>query len=237
MGRSLNILVAVLLCSLVSLSLAQAPSKFLEDVKTYAVKHNPDWLAAELTVKVKGGQAFFEKYAGVPKVKFKIAENFNLTKVTSNLILPVVAEAGDEELGRSYVSFKIEVQQDVVVAKEKILKGQTIGEEKVRLEKKDVGLYPLKYYVNLDKVKDKAAAALIPAGTIILEWMIKERPDIIKGQTVRLLARAEGIEVWSSGVAVTEGRVGESIKVKRPDSKNKIEGKIISNEIVEVQLP
>jgi len=234
---SCRILAVALLVFVVCLSGAEVPEKFLVTVKDYAVKYNPDWSAAELTVTVKSGQAIFDKYTGDPKVKFKIAENFNLSKVTSNLILPVVAFKGDEELERSYVSLRIEVRQIVVVAKEKILKGQAISEDQLRLEKKDVGLYPLKYYVGLDKVKDKAAAALIPAGTIILEWMVKEKPDIAKGQTVRLLARAEGVEVWSSGVAVTEGRVGESIKVKRPDSKNKIEGKILSNEIVEVQLP
>jgi flagella basal body P-ring formation protein FlgA len=236
-SRPRKILAAALLCFLISLSSAQAPSKFLDGVKDYAVKHNPDWAESEVLITVKSGQSFFDKYAGDPKVKFKIAENFTLTKVTSNLILPVVAFEGDEELARSYVGFRIEVLQNVVVAREKILKGQIISEEQLAMGKKEVALYPNKYFLKTDKVKDKAAAALIPAGTILLEWMVKDKPDISRGQTVRILARAEGVEVWSSGVAVTEGRVGESIKVKRPDSKNKIEGKILSNEIVEVQLP
>jgi len=232
-----KILAAALLCFFISLSSAQVPGKFLDGVKDYAVKHNPDWAAAEIIVTVKGGQSFFNKYADDPKVKFKIAENFTLTKITPNLVLPVVALKGDEELGRGYVSLKIEVQEDVVVAKEKILKGQTISDEQLKLENKEVALYPNKYFLKTDKVKDKAAAALIPAGTIILEWMVKEKPDVARGQTVRILARAEGVEVWSSGVALAEGRVGDSIKVKRSDSRNKIEGKILSNEIVEVQLP
>lgn len=222
---------------LVSLAQAEVPAQFLDSIKDQVIKQNPDWAEGEVAVKVKSGQGLFEKYAGDPKVKFQIAENYHLTKITPNLILPVVALTEHKELERAYVNFQIEVLQNVVVAKEKIGKGQLISEDKLVLEKKEVGLYPHKYFLKTEKVKDKAAAALIPAGTVILEWMVKDKPDVSRGQTVRILARSQGVEVWSLGVALGEGRIGENIKVKREGTKQKLEGKILSNEIVEVILP
>lgn len=222
---------------LVSAGLAEVPSAFNEAVKQFIEKKGADWADGEIQVKLKSGDSFFSKFADDKEVKYRISEGYALSKLTPNLVLPVEAYKGEETLDKAYVSVKIEVLKQVLVAKNKIQKKKTIALEDITIETKDVALYPNKYFEDETELIGKMSNALIPKGSVILEWMVKEKPAVNKGDKIRLLAREGGVEVWASGVALEDGQIGEEINVRRSGSREKLDGKILSSEIIEVRVP
>lgn len=214
----------------------EVPDQVKGLIKEYLVKQNPEWEAAEMEVVVQGGDEFFGNYAPRKNVKFYVPEGYNLTKVTPRLILPVAAYAGSEELGRAYLTVRVEVYKNVLVAKNKIIKKQAIKESDLDLMLREVSLYPHKYFSDREMIVGKVAGVNIPKGAVLLEWMVKENPVVARGSQVKILARTGDITVWSEGMALEDGQVGETIAVRRIDNKSKFEAVVLSPEIVEVKL-
>ncbi|MFA4967237.1 MAG: hypothetical protein WC624_03360, partial [Candidatus Margulisiibacteriota bacterium] len=122
---------------------ANVIDKAQEAVKDYAIKHNVDWEDGTIKVTIKGGDKFFEQYSSNDNVKFIVPEDYEVTKITPNMILPIAAFLNSREVGRITALVRLEVYRDVLVAGRKIGKKETIDERDVDLKTKDVSFYPV----------------------------------------------------------------------------------------------
>lgn len=205
-------------------------------VKDYVLSHNAQWDGGNIVVTIKGGDKFFEKFANDDKVKFVVPEEYELTKITPNLILPIAAVSNGHEIDRITAMVRIEVYKDVLVSSSKIDKKDIIGEDDVELKTKDVSFYPPNYFTSKDQAVGKMANTLIQKGIVLVNWMVKDEPVVTKGSQVRIIVRSDNILIESQGTAMSDGQLDDVIAVRRLDSREQIQAKVLSPDTVEVQL-
>ena len=219
-----------------SLAWAEVPSLVNGLITKFVTEKNPDWKNSKIQISINGGEEFFSKTEGIPKIKYVIPAMYNLSKVTPNMILPIEAVEGHKTIGKTMLTVKIEVIKDVVLAKNLIRKGALITDADLQKENRDISLYPGKFYTDNGKVAGKITTTMIPQGSIILEWMVQEKPSVYEGGLIKIVAQSDGIIVSSSGTALSNGKIGDIINIKRNGSNDKIKARIISEDTVEVEM-
>ena len=70
----------------------------------------------------------------------------------------------------------------------------------------------------------------------IFEWMIKEIPIVRRGDEVSILVKVPNMLVRTTGTALEDGYEGKllRVKVKGRDAKDRLEGRLVSSNEVEV---
>jgi len=204
-----------------------------EAVRDYVLKYNPDWEGADLKFVLKGGEDLSKTYPGA---EFVVPEDFQITKITPQLVLPVKAVKEGKELGRKVIYVKVEVYREVVVAKNKIGKKQTVKAEDLDLLEREVSLFPSRYFRDTEKVAGKLTKSFIPAGSVVMDWMISDIPDVSRGGKVKISVLAPNIIISAQGYALQDGKIGDKIKVRREDSRSEFEAVVIAKDEVEVKL-
>lgn len=215
-------------------ALAQATNKIEDAVLKFAVGNHPEWKGAELKVALSGAESLLGRYPE-GQVDFAVPSDFKLSRVTSRLTLPIVVLQNGEELERSVVSARIEVYREVVTAGRKLLKNQKLQADDLLVQKMEVSLYPDKYFVDKNQVIGKISTTLVPQGAMLLSWMVKTQPVISRNDTVRIINRSEGLLVEAQGVALEDGQIGDTIKVRRKSVKQSFEAQVIGPGAVEVK--
>jgi flagella basal body P-ring formation protein FlgA len=243
MKNALALLLLLILCLPVSadpsrqgLAEASVSDKITEAVRQYALRHNQDWKGGEINVVVSGAEKLDEKYGSQDKVRFEVPKQYEISKVTSSMIMPVAAYSGEKELGRATVIVRFEVIKEVVVAAGKIGKRAEIGAGDIELKKVNIATYPNKYFTSKPEVLGKLANGIIPQGTVLLNWMVKDTPLVLKGSKVKVTVKADNLLIESSGVALADGLLNEIIAVRRSDSKEVFQAQVVSPENVEVKI-
>lgn len=73
-------------------------------------------------------------------------------------------------------------------------------------------------------------------GAAISPRLLKQRNRVKRGQSVIILAKNAVIQVRSQGVALSDGAIGEIIRVRNRLTKKIVEGTITSEGLVEIPL-
>jgi flagella basal body P-ring formation protein FlgA len=142
--------------------------------------------------------------------------------------------------GRVLKKVKIEAETDmkvsIVYAARPIERGQTISENDIYLEEKDVSAVPQRVVFNPKEVIGKKAKRNIPASMMLRSNLVEYPSAVKKGDLVTILAQSGGLWISTKGEAVEDGIVGETIKVKNLRSKKIVGGTIVERGIVKVDF-
>lgn len=123
---------------------------------------------------------------------------------------------------RAQVSAKVVVMADDVPA------GQTIKDEDVMLERRDVTLVP-------DAISDTQVAVgftgnrSLRTGQVLSKRALLTPLLVLRGHSVSIVARSQGIAVTVAGEAMDSGREGEVVRVR-----NIASGKVIRARVIDV---
>jgi flagella basal body P-ring formation protein FlgA len=225
-----------LICSFGFAAKADVLDKAKEAVKDYVIKHNADWEGGNIVVTIKGADKFLEKFSADDNIKFKAPENYELTKITPNMILPILVLSNKREVGKTTVIVRIEVYKDVLVANRQIGKKESIGEKDLDLKTKEVSLYPAKYFTSKDEIIGKIAGSMIQKGMVILDWMVADEPVVSRGSQIKIIAKGENIVIETRGIALKDGQLNDLIPVRRENSREEFKARIIAPDVVEVKI-
>ena len=117
-----------------------------------------------------------------------------------------------------------------------ILRGAIFGPEDVQQEVKDTARLTQGYLTDLKDVIGMVARRSVPAGAVLHPGLVQAPVVIRRGETVVLLARANGMEVRVEGRAMADGAVGDVIRVRNLSSGRVVEGVVVSPGVVEVRF-
>ncbi|MFC1540714.1 flagellar basal body P-ring formation chaperone FlgA [Candidatus Margulisiibacteriota bacterium] len=234
------------LISLVLLSLFSASAFALEDpeakiakvIENYVIATYPDWADLEIRVTFKYADRLFERLRALEDgAKFKIADVYRDLKPVGNVIFPIDVTAGGETK-KIFVRANIEVFKKVVVAARQIKRGTLISLDDVMLEDRDIAMLPQSYHADLDRVLLKETKTSVPKNSTVFEWMIKEMPQVRRGDELMVLIKGPNLLVRTTGYALEDGYDGKwlKLKIKGKDAKDSLEGRLISSNEVEVIL-
>jgi len=213
----------------------QVLSEVIED---YVMTKYPDWIGYDIKITFKYAGKIFDSLRELEgEIDFSVIEVYRDFKAVGNVIFPILVSTADSSR-KIFVRARVEVFKNIVVAQRRIKRGEEITDEDVVLESRDIAVLPQKYFEDIVYVANTEAKTTIPRNSTIFEWMIKEIPLVHRGDTVAVLITAPNLTVKTKGMALEDGYLGKKIKVKvkRKESENRLEGRLVSSSEVEVKL-
>jgi flagellar basal body P-ring formation protein FlgA len=167
--------------------------------------------------------------------KLIIASNSNVLGPT---ILPIkFYDLENKFLSRIHIKIDAKAFTNFIRAKETISKKDIITSQNVKISYETLYSKPYNYIPNLKTVIGKEATRMIPVKSIITKSMIRDVPNIYRDDKITIIIVGTNIKLKVKGIALQAGLIGDSIKVKTLQSKQKILiGEIIANKIVKVDI-
>ena len=152
---------------------------------------------------------------------------------TSVPVSVVLSDAG-HVLKRGVVTVRVRAERPVVVATRHIRRGEPIGPGDVRVERREARGLPAAHTSDPGDVIGMAAASSISLGQPVRTDRI-ERPAVVeRGQRVRLRLESAQLRIEATGIALSKGAVGDTIRVRNADSRREVTGRIGADGAVHV---
>lgn len=98
----------------------------------------------------------------------------------------------------------------------------------------DVGRQPLVALPTLDDVVGATARKPLPEGAVVTRAALLARPLVSTGDEVVTVARIGALEVRGRAIAAQAGSLGETVVVVNPDSRKRLQGRVVAEALVEV---
>ena len=239
-NRLLKLFLLILL-PLLMISSSSSDDKLSEKVeyavRQYIIGKNPDWAKLKMEIQFGLNRKVSERLASYgDKVKLEVPEIYPNSKITGGMILPLQVLEDGVERERIFIRTSIKVFKDIVVAKKNLKKGTAVKTGDVELKECDILEVRGDYFSQAASLSNKEAESYIPAGTVVTINMIRQIPVVAKNEKVKILVKDSGIRVEAEGVAQEDGMIGDSIKIKRLNTRVIIEAVVVSEGLVEVKI-
>ncbi len=149
-----------------------------------------------------------------------------------NLIAKIsLGDSGDLKVP---VNLNIRRFAEVLVATKRIEKEETLSEENVVLQKKEITNLGNRYFRSMQQLAGKKVKSFILAGQILSSTML-ERPAVVKRQSlVSVVYEIPNMLITTKGVAREDGCEGDVIRVTNLDSKKEIEAVVVNGSTVKI---
>lgn len=126
--------------------------------------------------------------------------------------------------------------QHVVVSTAPIARNDAINPATLTLEEREIKPPLNGFFTDLAQIKGRLAKRPIPADQILTASMLKSPEIISKGQSVIIEAGSDSFAVRSAGTALTNGGLGDTIRVRNAQSGRIVEGVVVSEGKIRVAL-
>jgi len=136
-----------------------------------------------------------------------------------------------------YVPVKVALQQNVAVTSRPMIRGERIRRGDLIIEKRALGRQRGIAIRNPEQVQGYLIKTNTSAGQVGLARMLSAPKLVERGQRVMLSALRAGWNINMHGIALEDGRRGETIKVRNPVSQRVLEGIVIAPGQVQTRAP
>jgi flagella basal body P-ring formation protein FlgA len=227
-----------LLCCLPVFGQAVAPdgTQDIENVKQVAENHARELLRGE-------GYADIEVKAGAMDARLRLkACEVPLAAFSNNNsgVRGGRTTVGVRCTGSSpwtlYVPVTVVAQTTVVLVQGPLPRGTLLNDSHVRLVARPLTELPHNALAKVEQVVGRELVRAIDNDTLASANLLKTRELVAKGQEVIILAQGANLEVRMAGVALEKGQIGDRIAVRNTNSGRTVEGLILNETTVRVQL-
>ncbi|HSB95646.1 MAG TPA: flagellar basal body P-ring formation chaperone FlgA [Spongiibacteraceae bacterium] len=135
-----------------------------------------------------------------------------------------------------YVPIELKIYRPVVVAVKPLTQGATIAADDVRLSEANISQIAGQYISDLDEVIGKDVKRGIASGSPVLGQQLVPPMLVRRGEAVVISAASNVVGVKVSGIALTDGRLGEQIRFKNLSSNRIVQAKIVASGQAEVPM-
>lgn len=125
-----------------------------------------------------------------------------------------------------YVPVELAIYRPVVTANKPLALGSTLGSDDVQLISTDITQLPGQYLTSLDDAVGMSVVRTAAQGRALTAQQLAPPLLIRRGEAVVINAESDSISVKMQGVALSDGRRGEQIRVKNNNSSRVIEGRV-----------
>ena len=129
----------------------------------------------------------------------------------------------------------LEVLAPVAIAMSNLRRDDIITETQIHMQPQDISILK-DPCLQASQVIGKKLLKTIKAGSVIDLASIELPPMVKKGAPVKILCQKDGIELTATGIAKTDGKQDQIIKVKNTSSDKEIFGRVTAPGLVEVQI-
>lgn len=148
----------------------------------------------------------------------------------------VGVQCDDYKPWKIYVGAHIQVFSDVWVTTTPLNRGMVIKPEHIVIERRDMSNRFSEYMHSQQSPLGLVTRRPLRAGDVITQSALVKQIAIKRGQKVQIIARKNGLEIRSNAIAMTNGSMGERIRVRNSSTKKEMEGILTENNIVQVNI-
>ncbi len=135
-----------------------------------------------------------------------------------------------------HVPVTIKVFKQVLAATRALRKGEILTESDVKLIKYDISNLSYGYFENIKMTAGMKVKRHVLADVVLTPSMLKKPLVITRGQKVSILANSGRMQVRMMGKALSNGAIGDRIKVMNMKSRQKIEGVVTTSAEIKVDI-
>lgn len=143
---------------------------------------------------------------------------------------------GGHKPWKIYVTANISIFDDVVIADEYILRGSQVSASQIRTEKRNVSTLNRGYFSRPADVIGKIARIPISKEQVVTLHSLAAPKLVQRGKNVTILAKSANVTVKMNGNALSDGHLGERIKVRNLRSRRIVEAEVIDDNLVQVSM-
>jgi flagella basal body P-ring formation protein FlgA len=141
----------------------------------------------------------------------------------------------DGEQGQiKWISGTIRASQLTPVTTRLILQGERVQPDDIRMVMTDI-TFARDGVLRPEDIQGQLAARSLPVGSPVWMTDLKREPAARVGQSVKAMLNNEGFEISVNMQAEENGFVGDTIKVKNPETKKVLSGLVIEKGVVKLQ--
>lgn len=126
--------------------------------------------------------------------------------------------------------------QQVVVSKSPVVRNEAVTANVLALEEREIKPPLSNFFTDIAQVAGRLAKRAIAADQIITASMLKSPSIISKGQSVIIEAASGSFAIRTAGTALTDGGLGDTIRVRNAQSGRVVEGTVVSEGKIRVAL-
>ena len=134
------------------------------------------------------------------------------------------------------IGARLKVFDQVLVSSRPIPKGSKITAGMVTKEEREVTRLHAGYFKKTDNVVGAIARFTLSGNRVIKPGNVLPPTLVTRGEKVVIHANAKGISIRASGVALSDGALGEVVRVKNSQTKRIIEGRVSAAGQITVSL-
>ena len=170
---------------------------------------------------------------GVGAVKLRVRPDRFRSHARS---VPVVLEVvrGPAVIQEYSLIAEVRYFDDVVVATRSIDRGESIVDNAVTTERREVTTILGRYVSRLSDIVNKRAKMRIGMGRPLSDRYLEQIPVVEKGDMVRIQAKIGGIVATAVGIARENGEKGDRITVQNAESREKLLAEVVAPGTVQV---
>lgn len=135
-----------------------------------------------------------------------------------------------------YVPVSVDIYTQVAVSTRNLHRGETVSEGDYVFKRTNTSSISQSYLDTEEQLLGKELSRALRAGSVIKKQDLKEPTLVNKGETVVITAKHGALEVKSEATALSNGELGEQIKVQNPRSKRIVDARITGRGTAEILL-
>jgi flagellar basal body P-ring formation protein FlgA len=132
------------------------------------------------------------------------------------------------------LSAQVDIYKPVAVAKENIPRGSLITANVLAYETRNISQLGEQSFTDITPAMGKAAKRLITKGDVIRPSLLDQPRQVTRGEMVSITATTGSIRVVMQGTALSDGKLGQRIRVKNSQSERIISAKVVGPAEVEI---
>lgn len=133
-----------------------------------------------------------------------------------------------------YVPVKITLYKSILMAKHPLIKGATLRDSDIYIAEFDVKKLKQGYFTDSKDLIGQVCKQNITGDTPLTPYNIELAKLIRKGEQITIVAGNNGLVISMAGIALNDGALGETVRVKNISSKRTIEAHVIDRKKVKV---
>lgn len=135
-----------------------------------------------------------------------------------------------------FIRAKVEMHEAVLVTSRSLSRGASISQDDVSLQSQDVAALNRGYYTDPKEIMGGVLTRSVRAGTVLTPSLVKAAAVVKRGQRVNIMAATGSIQVRMEGEALSDGAVGEIIRVRNLSSRQEIDAMVVGQGLVQVRM-
>lgn len=171
-----------------------------------------------------------------PTVRYRVEGSPEQANRLGHRTLWLVAKDGARTLERAHFSANIVVELPVAVASERIQRGTVLTRDHIRLENRKLFRHHRGFYTDLTSLEGQLTTQVIPLGRVMGPGMIKNNPDVRRGEAVSVCILRGNVTLTMEGFAREDGYNGQRLRVFCPDPQHEFLGTLENSAVVRVTL-